>query len=351
MHRCDRYWSSCAPLESCAIHYLRGLTVRSWEGLLRKEHRIDIEDTRSAMVRVSVIAYLGCVMTGLLSLSVARLSSYSTAGSITVIAVAFLTAIVLWAFQRRVPLWLLVVQAPYAALLLAVGLWAGVPGLTPMYSLFYVLVVLYGTFFFRSDMAAALIFFCTLCFAAAGIARGDPGWLTQVLLVFGASVTIGLFTGLLVNRFQEGVIKDGLTGLINRRMWESLVEQELSKAERSKQPFSILLVDLDGFKAVNDKHGHLHGDRLLKRVAESLSKVVRDADAPCRWGGDEFTVLLTDCGHDKVKGVVDRIRAHVEEGLTLSIGSATWKEGASLANLFQQADKRLYEAKANKRAS
>ncbi len=297
--------------------------MRSWEELLQRELRIDIEETRSEMVRVSVIAYLGCMATGLLSLNVAQWSSVSTAGSAGVIAVAFLTALVLWAFQRRIPVWALIAQAPYAALLLALGLWTGAPGSAPMYALFYVLVVLYGAFFFRTKAAAGLIVFCSLTFAAVVIARGEPDWIPQVLILFGTSVTIGLIAGLIVKRFHERAIKDGLTGLINRQMWESLVQQELSKTERSKQPFSILLIDLDGFKAINDEFGHLHGDRILQRVADTLRQVLRDADAPCRWGGDEFTVLLTDCGPDKVRAVADRIRAELDDELTLSIGSAT----------------------------
>lgn len=319
--------------------------VRSWDELLQRELRIDIEETRVEMVRVSVIAYLGCVVTGLLSLSVARWES--TTGSVSVIVLALVTAVFLWLFQRRIPVWVLVIQAPYAALLLALGLFVGVPGSESTYSLFYILIVLYGTFFFRTGTAAGLILFCSLTFATAVVARGAPDWLSQVTLVFGVSVTIGLFAGLIVKRFYEHAVRDGLTGLINRRMWESLVQQELSRAERRKQPFSILLMDLDGFKAINDEHGHLYGDRLLKRVAGVLEKVLRDADAPCRWGGDEFTVLLTDCGADRVRVAADRIRAELDDGLAVSIGTATWHEGASLNDLFQRADENLYAAKSN----
>lgn len=323
--------------------------INSWEELLQRELRIDIEETRAEMVRVSVIAYLGCMVTGFLSLSVAQWSS--TLGSVAVITVAALTAAGLWLGRRRVPVWVLVMQAPYAAALLALGLGAGVSGSTSMYSLFYMLVILYGTFFLRTEVAGALVVLCSLAFAAAAIGRGDPDWLPMAVLVFGTSVTVGLFSGLLVKRFHERAVRDNLTGLLNRRMWESLVQQELNRAERSRRPFSILIVDLDGFKAINDEFGHLHGDRILKQVGDVLRRVLRGADAPCRWGGDEFTVLLSECGEEEVWRVADRIRTTLGDELSLSVGAATWRQGATLKELFQQADQSLYEAKANKRAA
>lgn len=318
--------------------------------VLRRELRIDVEDTRSEMVRVSVIAYLGCVLTGLLSLSVAQWNAMSAVGASAVIAVASATGAGLWLARRRVPLWLLVVQAPYAALLLAVGLWAGGPDAASAFALFYVLVVLYGTFFLRTGPAAALIGFCSLTFAVAVIATGDPNWPTRVVTVFGASVTVGLFAGLLVKRVHERAARDSLTGLFNRRMWESLVQQELNKAVRDKHEVSMMLIDLDGFKAINDKYGHLHGDDVLKRTADTLRRVLRDADAPCRWGGDEFAVLLTDCDSQQVNVVADRLRRELGEVPGFSIGAATWRDGLSLDDLFRKADQSLYDCKAERGA-
>lgn len=325
--------------------------MHSWGDLLQKELRIDIEETRSEMVRVSVIAYLGCVVTGLLSLSVARWHAMSTVGATTVIAVAAATAALLWIWRRRVPLSVLVVQAPYAALLLAFGLWAGGGNAASDFPLFYVLVVLYGTFFFRSEAAAALIGFCSLSFAGAVIAVGDPNWPTRVLTVFGVSVTVGLFAGLLVKHVHERAVHDSLTGLINRRMWESLVQQELSKSARNAQPVSMMLIDLDRFKEINDEYGHLHGDDVLKRTADTLRRALRDADAPCRWGGDEFAVLLTDCDAHQVNLVAHRLKSELGEAPGFSVGTATWHKGLTLYDLFREADKSLYTSKASRGAA
>lgn len=310
-----------------------------------------MEDTRLAMVRVSVIAYLGCVLTGLLSLSIGQWNAMSTLGATVVVAVAATTGFGLWIGRRRIPLWLLILQAPYAALLLAFGLWAGGPQASSAFAMFYVLVLLYGTFFFRTFVVAALIVFCTLTFAAAVIAAGDPDWPTRVVTVFGASVTVSLFTGLLVKRVHERVARDSLTGLLNRRMWESLAQQELNKARRDKHPVSMMLIDLDGFKAINDRYGHLHGDDVLKRTADTLRHVLRDADVPCRWGGDEFAVLLADCDSQQVNAVADRLRSELGGVPGFSMGSATWRDGLSLTELFRNADQSLYVSKAERGAA
>jgi len=319
--------------------------MQAWSALLQSELRIDLEETRSEMVRVSVIAYLGCVATGLVSLSVAQWSAASVAGSTTVIAVAALTALALWLARHRLPIWVLIAQAPYAAVLLALGLWLGGPDSASTFSLFYVLVILYATFFFRLGVALGLIVFCTVTFAVPVFAHGDPDWLPQVVLVFGTSLTIGLFVGLIVKRFHERAVRDPLTGLLNRRMWESLVGREINRAERSKQPFSIMLLDLDGFKAVNDRHGHLRGDEMLKDVASALRGFLRDADVACRWGGDEFAVLLTDCDAAELPDISKRLRRELDSTLEVSIGSAAWRPGATMTDLFQEADDSLYTSK------
>lgn len=320
--------------------------LQSARDLLQKELCINLDETRLEMVRTSIIVYVGCIATILLSLGTARSTAVSNGGSMSIMAVAAMTALLLWVYRRRVPVELLIAQVPYAALLLALAIWLGEPEFASMLSLFYVLVVLYGTFFLRTRAAATIIVFCSLVFAAVVFQRGGGDWLAQMLMVFGASVTALVFVGWLVKRIQERAVRDPLTGLLNRRMWDSLVRQEFAKAERNKQPFSILLIDLNGFKAINDEHGHLYGDEVLKGVADGFGRVLRDADAPCRWGGDEFAVLLTNCDADKARVAADRLRRAMDDQLALSFGMATWREGRSIDDLFNQADKSLYAAKA-----
>lgn len=321
--------------------------MRSWGEVLQRELRVDLDETRSEMVRVCAIAYLGCLLTAVISLGPPWSAPWQV-GPALVAAMAASTASLLWIFRRRVPLWLLITQAPYAAVLLALGLWAcGVSGASTL-SFFYALVALYGAFFFRARAAVFAIGFCLLALTAGVIAAGDPQWASRVAAVSGVMVTVALSAGSLIQRVHERAVRDALTGLINRRMWESLVQQELNRAERDKKPVSIVLIDLDGFKKVNDRYGHLYGDDVLRRVAETLRRTTREADAACRWGGDEFALLLTDCDSDQVDVAIERFRKELDEGLTFSVGTATWRPGLSATTLFHRADTNLYTAKAKR---
>lgn len=156
-----------------------------------------------------------------------------------------------------------------------------------------------------------------------------------------------------VNRQLE---RDPLTGLGNRRALTLQGEQWLADSVRHHHPLSMLVLDLDHFKAVNDTHGHPVGDRVLCRVAETLMAVTRTADLCVRLGGDEFVVLLPETGLEAAKDCAERIRCalaqqcvEAESGqcvaIGVSIGAATLESNMSLDQLYQQADAALYASK------
>jgi len=146
---------------------------------------------------------------------------------------------------------------------------------------------------------------------------------------------------------------DQLTGLYNRRSGEQRLEQEISRAQRHGRPLTILLMDLDSLKQVNDKFGHAAGDLVIKGFAERLQRAIRGSDLAVRLGGDEFMTLLPECRADEVRHVLARV-----EGLevtynnerirsTFSRGWTDYKPGESPQDLLKRADDALY---ANKRA-
>ena len=138
---------------------------------------------------------------------------------------------------------------------------------------------------------------------------------------------------------------DGLTGLLNRRVWREGLEAELVRAARYGTPVTLAVIDLDGFKAVNDQLGHLGGDALLKEAAVRWAGVLRASDSMARFGGDEFVCTFPGSTEEEATEAIARFRAASPEGLTFSAGVAGWRVGESADELFVRADRAVYRAK------
>ncbi len=156
---------------------------------------------------------------------------------------------------------------------------------------------------------------------------------------------------------KERAFLDDVTGIYNVRYLLSATENEIQRADRYDNPLSVLFLDLDRFKLVNDRHGHLVGSQTLRHLSELLLQCVRQVDTLARYGGDEFTILLVDTAHDPAMVIAERIRRTVEEHmfeagrrrdlrLTISIGVASFPEHARARDeLLDVADKAMYRAK------
>ncbi len=146
---------------------------------------------------------------------------------------------------------------------------------------------------------------------------------------------------------------DQLTGLYNRRSGEQRLVEEMSRARRHGRPLTVLVLDLDGLKHVNDKHGHAAGDLMLKTFADRLNRAIRGSDLAVRLGGDEFMVLLPECRPEEVHHVLGRLEGVViefdgEKFVTkFSCGWTDFKPGETPEELLKRADEAMY---ANKRA-
>ena len=155
---------------------------------------------------------------------------------------------------------------------------------------------------------------------------------------------------------REQTIRDPLTGLFNRRYMDESLERELSRAARDKLPLSLLMIDIDHFKKLNDTYGHQAGDEVLKRLGELIRHGARSADLPCRYGGEEFLLVLPNMSLDKAVERAEEWRqafaaARVGFGgtllsATMSVGVATFPEhGNARESLIEAADRALYAAK------
>ena len=145
-------------------------------------------------------------------------------------------------------------------------------------------------------------------------------------------------------------ITDDLTGLYNHRHFFKTLEAELVRRERQKTSLSLLMFDLDHFKRYNDNHGHLEGDRVLKKIGEIIRHSIRsNVDSGYRYGGDEFAALLIGASRDQALHIAERIRLTIEEAgfekITVSIGLAEFNDQFDLETFVKAADDALYQAK------
>jgi diguanylate cyclase (GGDEF)-like protein len=138
---------------------------------------------------------------------------------------------------------------------------------------------------------------------------------------------------------------DPLTGLANRRGWDEQLDRELARARRSGGAVSVALLDFDNFKAFNDAHGHQAGDRLLVAATAAWQGQLRAVDVLCRWGGDEFAVLLPDCAEGEIQEIIARISQSTPNLQSCAAGVAAWDGNETAHDLLRRADTQLLEQK------
>jgi diguanylate cyclase (GGDEF)-like protein len=220
------------------------------------------------------------------------------------------------------------------------------------YSLFYMWVIFQAFYFLPTRVATWHLVSVASGYAVALILLG--GGADQWVLVFGTLVTTGWLIGVLrsrVERFARLARTDGLTGLANRRGFDEDIELALESARRERARLSLMLIDLDRLKAVNDRYGHLEGDAVLCRFAQLCTETVDSAVA--RLGGDEFAIIASDSNPRAAVALAQRIHSAVRNdpelaghAVTISIGIGTFPAHAdSSRSLLLAADRALYHAK------
>jgi len=161
---------------------------------------------------------------------------------------------------------------------------------------------------------------------------------------------------ILQEQLREQVLHDPLTGLYNRRYLDETIKRELTRAERNKQPVGIVMCDLDHFKLVNDTHGHLAGDEVLRVFAELLKKHARGSDIVCRFGGEEFVMFLPEMSPAVAYQRAELLRMELAKKritlgatviqVTASFGVAAFPEnGETMDSLIRAVDAAMYQAK------
>jgi diguanylate cyclase (GGDEF)-like protein len=181
-----------------------------------------------------------------------------------------------------------------------------------------------------------------------------PFTLAQLLKVTSYALVLGgalVDNARLFDQVRQLAVTDPLTGLSNYRTLINVMEAEIQRSGRTGRPFAILLLDLDGLKAINDRHGHLTGSRAICRLANVLRVHSRSMDTAARYGGDEFAVVLPEAGSEAATSVSRRICERLAKDgevphVTVSVGSAVFpRDGETIDALFNAADRALYGMK------
>jgi diguanylate cyclase (GGDEF)-like protein len=209
--------------------------------------------------------------------------------------------------------------------------------------------------------AVAFSFFCGIAWYAIDLASGHSYssplfgyWNTAMQLGFFLIVAMTLSSlRRSYEREKASARVDSLTGIANRRSFEEFLGLEIQRSERYGRPLTLVYLDVDDFKAVNDRFGHVAGDGVLQLVAETIRRNLRTTDLAARLGGDEFAVLLPETGPEEARAALDKLftdlKARVGEGVapvTLSAGVATFKRAPESARqLIEKADAVMYLVK------
>ena len=174
------------------------------------------------------------------------------------------------------------------------------------------------------------------------------------LLVFHSAMTYEKINNFLLAKLRSRAEYDSLTNALNRYKFFEILESEFARARRYATPFSLLMLDVDDFKKVNDTYGHIVGDRMLQTLASLIENNIRKTDVLARYGGEEFIVLARDTGMLGAVRMAEKLRLLIEAhdfgsagngSLRASFGVATWEEGDTVESLVKRVDEALYTAK------
>jgi diguanylate cyclase (GGDEF)-like protein len=191
----------------------------------------------------------------------------------------------------------------------------------------------------------------------AGTTEDWLSGLTRRTSAVGERISLALANLRLREVLRSQSIRDPLTGLFNRRYMEVTLDRELQHAARNNQSLAILMIDIDHFKDFNDTFGHQAGDALLRAIGGSLNHGIRGQDIACRFGGEEFLIILTDTSldiaHSRAQTLCDEVTnlvipylGHTLGKITISVGIASFpKHGATPEELIRNSDQALYRAK------
>ncbi len=237
-------------------------------------------------------------------------------------------------------------------------------GITEFFPLIYVTItvlfssVLLSLSFTIFIASTQLVVLCILVFQSPALwAYNWPSFISYVLISSVIGIVANYISTCQLRLFKESAIRDHLTGLLNRRYFDVTVDDKIRRGAHKGFTYGIMMMDIDNFKSYNDKYSHASGDLILQRVAAFLSDILENHAIVCRYGGDEFAIIIPDTDHKQLFAIAQDLRTEVKgidisdicyerEQLSLSIGLALFPENGDAADvLMAHADRNLMLAK------
>ncbi len=301
--------------------------------------------------RLVAFAIVGNVLPVLIATATSRWSHHAVFYVGAVVGCLAPLVVVLVPRRRRLLFW----GAAFAEIPALTLMQAHTGGAASSYSVLVIMaMVWFGLIATDLELLAGMLVFAASC-ALPMIVIGPPAYpvtwghatlLTLVgVTVAGALRAVTRELGTLAQRFAQEAVVDDLTGLLNRRGWRYTAPRELARAARSGNPITLVTLDLDNFKELNDERGHEQGDRALRDTAERIRATLRAGDVVARLGGDEFVALLTNSTLTGSVAAIDRLRESTPAQEAFSSGIAVWDRKEDLAELLRRSDLALYAAK------
>ncbi len=319
--------------------------------------------------RAQAYLFIAAGAVGSLGVLLPHPDRYDAAGLLAIQGASFAAAVFLLVLGARTPDWV-ATCGPFGAAVLTSLAIVLTGTSTSAYLLFYMWVAFYAFYFLSRRQSAFLCLFAVFNYAAVVLGARMFGYtatgidanqdIPAFVLITGTIVVAGVFlvqlrerVGRLIEQLTDAASTDPLTGLLNRRGFQSVIDNELARAARSGNTFSLLVCDCDFFKHLNDRLGHHAGDEALQSIGRLLEVNKRRIDVAARVGGEEFALVLPETDQHEAFIVAERLRSRFGQSfadqpvpLTMSLGVATYPiHGMTADALLRSSDEALYAAK------